>query len=164
VECLVVEPATERQGLCLESPGSANVELRILGQPAKILFRDTVFGFALQPDRASVYYNQVVILAQGDDAESASRIILGCMMAHEIGHLLLGSDSHSENGIMRGQWEREDVWQAMVRRKLFTAEQAKRIRADLRRRGALPVTSALTALSLPQNRDTTSRWEANSDE
>jgi hypothetical protein len=35
--------------------------------------------------------------------------ILGRAMAHEIVHLLLGADSHSDLGLMRGQWSAEDL-------------------------------------------------------
>jgi hypothetical protein len=30
--------------------------------------------------------------------------MLGSVMAHEIGHLLLGSHAHAISGIMRGHW------------------------------------------------------------
>ncbi len=34
---------------------------------------------------------------------------LGLVLAHEMGHLLLGSHSHSNNGIMRPKWNRLDL-------------------------------------------------------
>jgi len=34
--------------------------------------------------------------------------VLGNLMAHELGHLLLGSYSHSITGLMRGGWSREE--------------------------------------------------------
>ena len=36
-------------------------------------------------------------------------IILGCVITHEVGHLLLGSNSHSGSEIMQGQWERGQI-------------------------------------------------------
>jgi hypothetical protein len=35
--------------------------------------------------------------------------ILGRVVAHEITHLLLGSQSHSEIGLMKGQWNADDL-------------------------------------------------------
>ena len=61
-------------------------------------------------------------------------IILGCVIAHEIGHLLLGSNSHSVSGIMQGRWERRQVRQAVTGTLLFTPEQAKLIQAEAQTR------------------------------
>jgi hypothetical protein len=52
-------------------------------------------------------------------------------MAHEIGHLLLGSNSHSATGIMRAQWSRKDLQRASLEILRFTPAQAERIRADV---------------------------------
>ena len=54
--------------------------------------QDTLFGVAFLPTLASVYYEYAVRLA-GSDNEVP--IILGCAIAHEVGHLLLGPNSHS---------------------------------------------------------------------
>jgi hypothetical protein len=35
--------------------------------------------------------------------------LLGDVAAHEIGHLLLGTNSHAANGIMRERWESEEL-------------------------------------------------------
>ena len=37
--------------------------------------------------------------------------MLGSVMAHEIGHLLLGSHAHAISGIMRGHWESGELHQ-----------------------------------------------------
>src|SRR5579859_5933268 len=137
MDCLDVDAATDRQKFCRERLGPDEFVLRLLDKPSTNWFRDTVFGFANIPALASVYYHQAVILAQTDDAEFESPIVLGCAMAHEIGHLLLGSNSHSDTGIMRGQWGRKDVQQALMGRRLFTPEQAKVIREEVRRRAVL---------------------------
>jgi len=56
-------------------------------------------------------------------------VILGDVVAHEIGHLLLGSRAHSATGIMRGWWDRAQLQRALTGRQLFTPEQSARIRA-----------------------------------
>jgi hypothetical protein len=54
--------------------------------------------------------------------------ILGYVMAHEIGHLLLGSNSHSRSGIMQGEWHGDQLRSIALGELLFTAEQAERMR------------------------------------
>ena len=53
--------------------------------------------------------------------------MLGCAMAHEIGHLLLGVGSHSRRGIMRAEWDRKTVRQASMGALTFTRQEADRI-------------------------------------
>lgn len=85
----------------------ATIVLRILplSTPANTAFRDTMFGYADGSALASLFYARVEDLARGvvgDETEIP--VMLGHAMAHEIGHLLLGSASHSKTGIMCGQW------------------------------------------------------------
>jgi hypothetical protein len=122
---------------CRKSPEPAELVLRILPSATKNGFRDTVFGCAILPAYASVYYDRAALLAGSDDAEFELPTILGFAMAHELGHLLLGSNSHSESGIMQGQWGRKQIQQALMGRELFTAEQAGRLRAQARLRARL---------------------------
>ncbi len=62
--------------------------------------------------------------------------ILAAAMAHEIGHLLLGSNSHSATGIMRAKWTRDELELARLGRLLFTADQSILIRAEVLARRA----------------------------
>lgn len=55
--------------------------------------------------------------------------ILGHIISHEIGHLLLGTDSHSRLGIMRAHWESRELKQADRGDLLFSKEQAKAMQA-----------------------------------
>jgi hypothetical protein len=58
---------------------------------------------------------------------------LGHVIAHEIGHLLLGANSHSPVGIMRPQWRLADeVWMAKGAL-VFDTDQAKRMQMELTR-------------------------------
>jgi hypothetical protein len=75
--------------------------------------------------------------AKSDGAEFDIPIILGCVIAHEIGHLLLGSNSHSGLGVMQRRWERKQFRQAMTGILLFTPEQAKRLQAEAQTRMSL---------------------------
>ena len=70
------------------------------------------------------------------------QVVLGPVLAHEIGHLLLGSDGHSAAGIMREHWQPQDYAPPQLRTLGFTPEQAATIRAEVRARLAAKVPSA----------------------
>jgi hypothetical protein len=59
--------------------------------------------------------------------------LLGHIMAHEVGHLLLPGQSHSPTGLMRGQWSRAELERAQHGRLRFTDEQAQLIRTKVSR-------------------------------
>ena len=56
---------------------------------------------------------------------------LGHAVAHEVGHLLLGANSHSSAGIMRPVWRTVDEEWMVKGALLFDAGQARRMRAVL---------------------------------
>jgi hypothetical protein len=56
---------------------------------------------------------------------------LGTVMAHEIGHLLLGSNSHTPEGIMRARWEGQELNRMARGNLLFTEAQSDHMRAKL---------------------------------
>jgi hypothetical protein len=120
--------------------------LGVLSEPTQDRFQDTVFGFAVVPILASVYYDHALRTAKKDNAEFEVPIILGCVIAHEVGHLLLGLNSHTSAGVMQPRWERKQVRQAMTGVLLFTHEQSKLVQAEAKRR------MSLEAVSLNQQR------------
>src|SRR5437016_14371766 len=54
--------------------------------------------------------------------------ILGDVLAHELGHLLLGSNAHSRDGIMQPHWTREQLRRVAMGQMRFSKEQAARMR------------------------------------
>jgi hypothetical protein len=56
---------------------------------------------------ATVYVDRVFDLARGLDIDD--HILLGRTIAHEIGHLLLATNTHSVSGLMREMWTREEL-------------------------------------------------------
>jgi len=97
------------------------------------------FGFALPTSGndfgyiANVFYHRVGELARSRGHEETA-IILGHLMAHEMGHLLLGLGSHSAMGIMHVPWARDQLDRARFSRLLFTPEQAEQIRRQVSER------------------------------
>lgn len=77
---------------------------------------------------ANIYYDRVRELAGGNNAPS--QILLGRVMAHEIGHLLLGAN-HSRTGIMQGAWCSRQLGTEAAHAMLFTPEQSRAMKTRL---------------------------------
>jgi hypothetical protein len=80
--------------------------------------------------RIHVFCDRVLKMASGEFAAP----LLGHVMAHEIAHVLEGSNRHSAEGVMKGRWDSQD-YQRMTRQTLrFDATDAALIQAALKRR------------------------------
>jgi hypothetical protein len=130
-DCLERDSAADLQELCHKGREPVDVVLRVLPSHIQCRLQDTLFGFAVPPALASVYYEYAGRLANSD---TEIPIMLSCAIAHEVGHLLLGPSSHSAGGIMRGEWGPKELRLALMGRLLFASQQAKLIRAEARRR------------------------------
>jgi len=98
----------------------------LLTDNSRTILPDTEFGFALPPTWATVYYELVLRLAKkSTDSESNVSVILSCLIAHEIGHLLLGQNAHTADGIMTARWQVEQIQQALRRQLKVKPEQAR---------------------------------------
>jgi hypothetical protein len=98
------------------------------------IFRDEIFGVAfLSADGtgrySDVFYDRVEAL-HADWNVDLDRV-LAHVMAHEIGHLLLGSNSHSGTGIMRRHWQGAELRSLGMGNLLFTPDQSQFMRAKL---------------------------------
>jgi hypothetical protein len=83
------------------------------------------------PTHAYVFADRVMNLSK---ATSTPTAFLGVIIAHELGHLLLGADSHFTAGIMRASWNPSDVGLALTGAVSFTPKQAREIRNNVLRR------------------------------
>ncbi len=101
--------------------------------------RSRVFGRSLIPENGEpakygeVYSDGAVFLANG--RKSLGPSMLGHLLAHEIGHLMLGTERHSSSGIMRCPWNGADLTYAAQGRLLFTPKQARQMRSRLKASG-----------------------------
>jgi len=86
---------------------------------------------------ATVYVDRVAGLA------AASRVdlptLLGRAIAHEIGHLLLGTAAHARAGVMRAVWSPDAIRMNRLGDWAFTPRDAQALRASARRRTARPL-------------------------
>ena len=93
----------------------------------------SVFGISyVSPEgigtQADVFYVKVAAFRQSP-AELST--LLGYAMAHEVGHLLLGSNSHSPTGLMRADWRTKELIGIAQGGLVFSDEQAQRMKAKL---------------------------------
>jgi hypothetical protein len=117
---------------CAQFLGPFQLRVRILPDiPAGTGSAEGPLGVAIG-NMASVSLRRV--RKHAAEARVMPQMVLGPVLAHEIGHLLLVSQGHSPRGIMRAHWQPHDLTPPQVRTLSFTAEQAQSIRAEVRNR------------------------------
>jgi hypothetical protein len=120
-----------------EQVGSDRLEVRLLPHAGTKPFRPRLgeLGRALLPEDgafgtvADIYIDRCKDLVKG--RLWAYEIVLGHVLAHELGHLLLGHEGHQTVGIMRSPWDKQDVNKALQRRLVFTSRQASKMREEV---------------------------------
>ena len=88
---------------------------------------------------AYIFYERIRVYSGELGMDTAQ--MLGHVIAHEIGHLLLPYGAHSVAGIMRAEWDRRQVSDAAMGTLRFTPVQAELIRTRLQA-SASPIASA----------------------
>jgi hypothetical protein len=83
---------------------------------------------------ATVYLDRVKWLAGAATAEVAT--LLGRAIAHELGHLLLGTPRHGRLGVMRAIWSSQMVRNSRPAEWRFSVHEAKQMRAAASARAA----------------------------
>lgn len=121
--------------------------LALTAGPAQNKFLDTVAGHAVVDKQlAEVYYDYLPRGSTPGSASSDRAVILGCIISHELGHLLLGS-GHSISGVMRDRWDVEQTRAALMSQLTFLAQEARVMQRSLREGShrAEPAVSALVS-------------------
>lgn len=96
------------------------------GRPSEDTFGQTFQNAAGEGNYALVYFN---VLAASSVTESVhAGDLLGFVIAHELGHLLLGRNSHSATGLMAPVWQASEVRMASQGILFFNNAQQERIR------------------------------------
>jgi hypothetical protein len=127
VECKTLASSSDPR--CQIQPGPRYLIVRIV--PKSYKAADSIFGMAYLADGrgaySDVFYDSVEKLHQECGA-SVPRV-LGHVIAHELGHLLLGSNAHAEIGIMRPRWYGEQLHAVERGALFFTPDQARTMRS-----------------------------------
>jgi hypothetical protein len=120
--------AAERQGVLNpppEDPARLVITLQPESEAVRYGVRSSCGGFAFESS-AIVFVRSVYSMGTISAASAATR--LGYVMAHELGHILLGPNAHANAGIMRGALVAQD-WQKAAQGTLaFTHSQNQQIR------------------------------------
>jgi hypothetical protein len=106
---------------------SVRVVRKIISAKAGILgqsFQDA----AGEGNYANVYFASLASSNAGAIVPTGE--LLGCVIAHELGHLLLGKDSHSATGLMSAVWQDSELREAAQGNLFFTAGQGDRMRSQ----------------------------------
>jgi hypothetical protein len=97
---------------CPETPAPAELVLQILPKGAtRHQTEPNVFGFALPSEGdkvayyAAVFYDRIAATVR----TNRTAFVLGNVISHEIGHLLLGAGHHSDAGIMQSEWSHGEL-------------------------------------------------------
>lgn len=121
------------QNICSQVPGVDQfvVHMVATGRTSS----DSVFGVAFLGENGTGKYCDVFfdrIERANQNFGSGVPALMGTVMAHELGHLLLGSQSHSSQGIMRAVWDVRSLQGIGIGRFLFTRKQAVLIKERLK--------------------------------
>jgi hypothetical protein len=121
---------------CALPDATTRVTLRLLtnSMADALQIGSDIFGSAMLPENeglgvvANVYADRVRELA---NCKQCLGVILGQVIAHELGHLLLGKNAHSAAGIMHTPWRARDLEPTREAAMSFLPGEAKRIRAQV---------------------------------
>jgi hypothetical protein len=78
---------------------------------------------------ATIYVDRVERMAELSETDGT--LLLGRAIAHEVGHLLLGTTAHSSAGLMRAKWSSGDIRRNHIADWILTREDAAAIRRRL---------------------------------
>ncbi len=152
LDCPLTMEQRQANSACSIAAGPTDLVLRILPpemHPA-VSSKTETFGHALivkdnpNPTIASILFGNVERLAWARDMDSSYGtvhrsishqryvgILLGHVIAHEIGHLLLATNKHSRRGLMTSHWDARVTQDAILQRLYFDSGETKRIGKQL---------------------------------
>ncbi len=90
------------------------------------IFGQTFQDAAGEWNYALVYYASIKAFRAATAVPAGE--LLGCVVAHELGHLLLGTASHSSTGLMSAVWQDPELRQVVRGNLLFTGDEGEHIR------------------------------------
>ncbi len=115
--------------------GSTYLVLKILPRAmgAHVRDRTDVLGTATLDEKGVGYYGYAFYdrIQQMAEARRLASTLLGHVLAHEIGHLVLRSNSHSISGIMSARWTGEELRRLSEGAMFFTPHESKVMRDRL---------------------------------
>ena len=117
-------------------PAPSEIPVHLLSVHPPNLDRETSGYAILMGDGSYAGVSCPAVHASAATLESDDAILLGAVMAHEIGHILLRTRDHSTSGVMVTRFGPREVREAARGELQFLRSQAQRIRTEASRRRA----------------------------
>jgi hypothetical protein len=135
---------------CISKPKPHEIEIRIVKATAQSARGSLGFAAVDVAERAgtlaTIYLDRVDALAAEAGVDPGE--LLGLAIAHEIGHLILGTVDHPLHGLMRATWRTDELRRAMPLDWIFSEAQGAEMRLRLAARAeAQPVEESVIALA-----------------
>ena len=126
------EESVEEQRACIQTCFPEHLHVHIVNSNPHL--NGSVFGISYFSadgigSQADVFYTKIASFHGVSSVEPGT--LLGHAMAHELGHLLLGSNSHSLTGLMCANWRTKDLIHMEQGGLLFSEEQSLKMKAKL---------------------------------
>ena len=140
--------AAARHPLCDETQRPGELFIRIVALPGDstnaaladaYIDKEAGFGWF-----ATIYFERVRSLAAASDVDAGT--LMGRAIAHEVGHLILGTSGHSPNGLMRAMWSASMLRHERAWAWTFSKDEAAHLRTKLSERlapSAAPVANLI---------------------
>lgn len=132
---------------CSRQVGPNDLVVRIV--PRARTLPQWVFGVSFVSEGvgayADVFLDHVKRIQEEHIQISLARVV-GHVVAHEVGHLLLGTTAHSRTGIMQANWDTDQLQAIPMGRLLFSPEQGRQMRTKVEARAPRPAAPVLAAL------------------
>lgn len=151
LDCPLTPDEAAQYPACQLPVSPARLALRVLSRSmaGRIGLSQATFGSALLPEEggygmiAQVCAHCCEELAKGSEALHAA--ILGHVMAHELGHLLLGAGSHGATGLMHVPWHKRELESLAQGSLVFTSWEGDTMRRQVLTRlgGQLPAQASM---------------------
>ena len=150
LNCKVPAVSGEASRACREAVFPQHLHLRIVRKSLGL--KAEALGISFQAGDGSgcyadLFYEPMRQLHRSDGTDIAT--LLGHVAAHEIGHLLLGTDSHSAAGIMHSHWTAEELASAKLGALVFSEQESRRMKARLATATQASKGPSTTAVAIP---------------
>ena len=132
LNCRVPAASEQASRACRQVAFPKHLHLRIVRKSAGL--KGEAMGVSFQGEDglgcfADLFYEPMEKLASSDGTNVAS--LLGHVAAHEIGHLLLGTNSHAVRGIMQARWRSDELTSGALERMVFLDRESQRMKERL---------------------------------
>jgi len=132
LNCEVPAASEHASRACGEVAFPKHLHLRIVRKSAGL--NGEAMGVSFQGEDgigylADLFYEPMEELERSDRTDIAR--LLGHVAAHELGHLLLGTNSHAVTGIMRARWTADELTSAEAARMVFLDQESQKMKERL---------------------------------